>query len=66
VPSHRLEDRIRELCAQAIASDDVKFPVVLAERRSAIHEHVERIRVLAIQQLDGEMPREDQSLRMKA
>ena len=44
------------LCAQAIASDDVTFPVVLSELRSAIHEHVERIRVLALQQLDGRCP----------
>ena len=55
MPSYRLEDRIR-LCAQAIASDDIEFPVVLSELRSAIHEHVERIRILAFQQLAGEMP----------
>ena len=53
MPSYRLEDRIRDLCAQAIASDDVEFPGILFELRSAIHEHVERIRILAIRQLAG-------------
>jgi hypothetical protein len=31
VPSYRLDDRIRELCAQAIAADDTSFAEVLSE-----------------------------------
>jgi hypothetical protein len=60
VPSFHLEDGIRDLCAQAIAADDVAFPGILSELRSAIHERVERIRTLAIRQLAGE-PREDEN-----
>lgn len=51
--SYRLEDRIRDLCAQAIAADDVALPGILSELRSALHESVERIRTLAIRQLAG-------------
>jgi hypothetical protein len=51
VPSRRLEDRIRELCAQAIAPDTTNFTDTLAELRSVLHEHVEQLRKLARQQL---------------
>jgi len=57
VPYHRSEDRIRELCAKAVSSDDTEFPGVLSELRSAIHQHVQRIRTLAVRQLAGERPR---------
>jgi hypothetical protein len=60
VPFYRLEDRIRDLCAQAIAADDVALPGILSELRSALHESVEKIRTLAIRQLAGE-PGEDEN-----
>jgi hypothetical protein len=49
--SRRLEDRIRELCAPAIAPNTTNFTDTLAELRSALHEHVEQLRKLARQQL---------------
>jgi flagellar biosynthesis chaperone FliJ len=51
VPSRRLEDRIRDLCAQAIAPNTTNFTDTLAELRSALHQHVEQLRKLARQQL---------------
>jgi hypothetical protein len=40
----RLEDRIRELCVQAVASGDDDLPEVMALLRSAIHQHIEGVR----------------------
>jgi hypothetical protein len=60
VPSHRSEDRIRELCSKAVSSDDTEFPGVLCELRSAIHQHVQRIRTLAVRELAGKRPRGDE------
>ena len=51
VPSRRLEDRIRELCALATAANTSNFADVLAELRLALHEHSEQLRKLARQQL---------------
>jgi hypothetical protein len=51
VPSLRLEDHIRELCALAIAANTTDFAGVLAELRSALHQHSEQLRKLARQQL---------------
>ena len=51
VPSRRLEDRIRDLCARAVAPNTTNFTDTLAELRSALHEHVEQLRKLARQQL---------------
>ena len=51
VPSTRLEDRIRELCAQAVASDETNFQSIISELRSAMREQIERVRKMAIQQL---------------
>jgi hypothetical protein len=44
VPSDRLEDRIRELCAQALASGDDDLPEVMAQLRFAIRQHIEGVR----------------------
>jgi hypothetical protein len=54
VPYRRLEDRIRELCAKTVTSDDTEFRSVMSELRSAIHEHVEKIRTLAASILSPE------------
>jgi hypothetical protein len=51
VPSRRLEEQIRELCALATAAKTTNFAEVLAELRSALHEHAEQLRRLARQQL---------------
>jgi hypothetical protein len=60
VPYHRLEDRIRELCAKAITSGDSEFTSVMSELRSALREHIEQIRTLAARRLAGERPRGDE------
>ena len=51
MPSLRLEGRIRELCALAIAANTTNFAEVLAELRSALHQHSEQLRRLARLQL---------------
>lgn len=61
MPSHRSEDRVRELCEKAIAADDTEFPVVILELRSAMREHIENIRTLAVRQLAGERPLGDET-----
>ena len=44
MPSNRLEDRIRELCAQAVASGDDDLHEVMAQLRSAMRQHIEGVR----------------------
>jgi len=45
----RLEDRIRGLCAKAVATDDTaELRKVLEELRAAIHDHTKRLRKLAV------------------
>ena len=42
------DDRIRELCSEAIAETDrAKLDVVLSELRAAVHERIEELRVMA-------------------
>ena len=57
----RLEDRIRELCSKAVASDDSEFASVMSELRSAMREHIDKIRTLAVRQVAGERPRGDKT-----
>jgi hypothetical protein len=46
--SRRLEDRIRKLCSQAVATADLTdLPGVLDQLKAALHDHVERLRKLA-------------------
>jgi hypothetical protein len=63
VPSRRLDDRIRELCRQAVVADDTEFASVLSELRGAMHEHIEHLRKMAIQQLAGEQERRNRCVR---
>jgi hypothetical protein len=51
VPSRRLDDRIRELCARAVSADDSDFAAVLSDLRSALHEHSARMREMAMRQI---------------
>src|SRR6266699_3987771 len=45
VPTRRLDDRIRELCQQAIAARSAdELDTILAELRSALDEHSKRVR----------------------
>jgi hypothetical protein len=48
----RLEDRIRELCAKTItAQGTAELESVLTELKSALHEHSERLRTMAVLKL---------------
>ena len=53
VPPTDLEDRIRELCAKAVASDDHDVQSVISELRSAMREHIQKVRRIAAQQFAG-------------
>lgn len=41
----RLEDRIRALCQELVESDEEEFESVAEELRSALKEHIERLRI---------------------
>jgi hypothetical protein len=59
VPTRRLDDRIRELCSEAIAATSShKVKPILAELRSAIHQHTQRLRSRATAVLTGSFPLE--------
>jgi hypothetical protein len=48
VGSRRLEDRISELCARAVATPDpAEFDSVIQQLRKALREHAKRLRQLA-------------------
>jgi hypothetical protein len=55
-PSRRLDDRIRNLCAQVAASKDPdELSHMLPELKSAIHEAIERLRKRAAVVLSGQL-----------
>ena len=55
VQSRRLEDRIRELCTKAVATDDsADFSEVMQQLREALREHSNRLRELAARKLRPE------------
>ena len=47
----RLEDRIRELCASAVAAEEPELETILSELQSALREHTGRLRRLAAAKL---------------
>src|SRR5260370_29787002 len=47
----RLEDRIRELCAKALIARGPELHLILEELKSALHEHSERLRQVAVLKL---------------
>jgi Sec-independent protein translocase protein TatA len=51
VHSRRLEDRIRELCVQAVSCGDDDLPEIMAQLRSALRQHVEGVRGLEVEQI---------------
>ncbi len=54
--SRRLEDHIRDLCAQIIAAPESELEPVLSELKSALHEHSIKLRKLAAEKLTGVEP----------
>lgn len=53
MPSRRLEDRIRELCAAVVSADDQEMPRIISRLNAALHEHNERLRKWAAARLPG-------------
>jgi hypothetical protein len=51
MPSRRLEDRIRDLCARVIAAPEDEVEPAISELKSALREHNERLRKLAAAKL---------------
>jgi hypothetical protein len=51
MPSRRLEDRIRELCAKVIVAHEEDVGPAIAELKCALHEHNDRLRKLAATKL---------------
>jgi hypothetical protein len=49
--SRRLEDRIRDLCTKVIAADENAVEPVIADLKSALREHNDRLRKLAAAKL---------------
>jgi len=47
VHARRLEDRIRDLCSQAVRAQDSELTAIFSSLQLALHEHTERIRKLA-------------------
>lgn len=47
-----LDERIRELCAEAAKADDADVPEILAELQSLLREHNEFVRTMVSQTLN--------------
>ena len=45
--ARRLEDRIRSLCAKAVAVGSGELNPILSDLKVALHEHTERLRTMA-------------------
>jgi hypothetical protein len=50
MPSRRLDDQIRRLSARVVDAPNEELPSVLEELLAAIHEKMERLRGLAVNQ----------------
>ena len=55
--ARRLEDRIRQLCAQAVTAQDPELHGILSSLQSALREHTDRLRKLAAAKLAAWRPR---------
>jgi len=65
MPSRRLEDRIRDLCAKAATASDAETVQVLQELRQALHEHARHLRAMAAEKLTGGTQRSGDDRRSK-
>jgi hypothetical protein len=57
--ARRLEDRIRELCARAVAAKDAELGTIFFALQDSLHEHNNRLRKLAAAKLAAWRPRGD-------
>ena len=53
VPSQRLEDRIRDLCAKVVDADEKEISSAISDLQSALREHNDRLRKLAFSKLSN-------------
>jgi hypothetical protein len=53
-----LEDKILQLCAEAIAAPQGDLDPILLDLQAALHEHVKQLRQLAAEALVGHSPSE--------
>ena len=56
--ARRLEDRIRELCARAVAAQDSELDPIFSALQRALREHNDRLRKLAAEKLAAWRPRD--------
>jgi hypothetical protein len=54
MPSRRLDDRIRMLCAKAASAEPAEVEAILRELKAALAEHTSRLRKLAARKLAGD------------
>ena len=54
----RLEDRIRELCAHAVVSEESELDAILSELQPALRIHTERLRAKTLVRLVSGEPKE--------
>ena len=63
MPSRRLDDRLKDLCAKVIRTPDNEIEPVLKELQAAMRAKFERIRVMATFRLQtGKLPPEQRRL----
>jgi hypothetical protein len=55
MPSRRLEDRIRDLCARVVSAKETEFEPLISDLQTALREHNGRLRQLAADKL-GNIP----------
>lgn len=53
IHTRRLEDRIRMMCRKALAAENPEVDTVISELKSALREHIQRLRNLAAKKLVG-------------
>ncbi|PYX70086.1 MAG: hypothetical protein DMG78_19950 [Acidobacteria bacterium] len=51
VPSRRIDDRIRDLCAKVARSDGNDYEPTLSELKAALREHTDGLRKMAVESL---------------
>ena len=56
VPSRKLDDRIRELCAQLVAADGDCLEPLIMELKATLREHNNRLRKMAAAKLVNVFP----------
>jgi hypothetical protein len=51
VPSRRIDDRIRDLCAKVASSQANDYEPTLLELKAALRQHTDRLRKMAVESL---------------